>query len=191
MIFIREQFLASGAKCKYLKPRVEQFKHYISCILLQAMQPRQLRAAIAGAATGNKQAAAMAITTTQITWLQTQLSPSSCPSPGCVFDCSCCIVGRGDVGVDIGVKRNSHGHGLPEDCACLPLWWQWLLRRMPHIRHKEYAQNSTPSLLPFYLFLMALPLCQSRSWALSFYCRYSTASHPYTVASPSSPSPCS
>lgn len=59
---IRDPFFASGAKCKYLKPRVEQFKHYISCILLQAMQPRQLRAA-----TGNKQAAAMAITTTQIT----------------------------------------------------------------------------------------------------------------------------
>lgn len=89
-ISIREQFLASGAKCKYLKPRVEQFKHYISCILLQAMQPRQLRAAIAGAATGNKQAAAMAITTTQITWLQTQLSPSPSPSPGYVFGCSCC-----------------------------------------------------------------------------------------------------
>lgn len=83
---IRDPFLAAGAKCKYLKPRVEQFKHYISCILLQAMQPRQLRAATARAATGNNQAAAMAITTTQITWLQTQLSPSA----DYVFGCSCC-----------------------------------------------------------------------------------------------------
>lgn len=44
------------------------------------MQPRQLRAA-----TGNKQAAAMAVKTTQITLQQTQLSPSS----GYVFGCSC------------------------------------------------------------------------------------------------------
>lgn len=127
---------------------------------------------------GNRQpragAGAMAITTTQITWQQTQLSFSS--GYVYIFACSCWRC-------EATQAWTWSAGGL---CPAV------LLRRMLHIKHKEYAQNSTP-LLPFYLFLMALLLCVAAS--VLRLCRFIAGTQRHRSPAPclpcAAPSPCS